>query len=94
MGAMISGGEEKTQIFHISKSIALRIKIFSPIDLATPVSYLSVMRYVTLTPLFFELFSKTILHVLHAGGELAQSCTLSIARTKLAFVRTSAQCTL
>ena len=63
-GKNFSGGA-KTQISHISKSIALRIKIFSPIDSATPVSYLSVIHYVALTPLFFKLFSKTILHVLH-----------------------------
>ena len=60
-------GGAKAQISHISKSIALKIKIFSPIDSATPVSNLSVIHYVALTPLFFELFSKTILHVLHAG---------------------------
>ena len=61
------GGGAKAQISLISKSIALRINIFSPIDSATPVSYLSAMHYVALTPLFFELFSETILHVLHAG---------------------------
>ena len=52
----------KAQIFRISKSIALGIKFFSPKDSPTPVSYLSVIRYMALTPLFFELFSKTILH--------------------------------
>ena len=59
----------KAQISHISKSIALRSKLFSPIDSATLVSYLSAIHYrhVVLTPLFFELFSKSILHVLHAG---------------------------
>ena len=31
-------------------------------DSPTPVSYLSVIHYLALTPLFFELFSKTILH--------------------------------
>ena len=61
------GGGAKAQISHISKSTALEIKIFSPIDSATPVSFLSAIHYVALTPLFFELFSKTILHVLHAG---------------------------
>ena len=60
-------GGAKAQISHISKSTALEIKIFSPIDSATPVSFLSAIHYVALTPLFFELFSKTILHVLHAG---------------------------
>ena len=43
----------KAQISHILKSIALRIKIFSPIDSATPVSYLSVIHYVALTHLYF-----------------------------------------
>ena len=57
----------KAQISHISKSIALRINFFSSIDSATPVLYLSVMHYEALTPLCFELFRKTMLHVLHAG---------------------------
>ena len=61
------GGGAKAQISHISKSVALRIKVFSSIDSATLVSYLSAIHYAALTPLFFELFSKTILHVLHAG---------------------------
>ena len=64
-GNDFSGGRVKAQISHISKSIALRINIFSPIDSAIPVSYLSVIHYVALTPLFFELLSKTISHVLH-----------------------------
>ena len=66
-GAKIFFGGAKAQISHISKSIALRIKIFLPIDSATPVSYLSAVYYVALTPLFFELFNKIILHVLHAA---------------------------
>ena len=57
----------KARIFHVSKSIARRIKMFSPIDLATLVSYLPVIHYVALNPLFFELFSETLLHVHHAG---------------------------
>ena len=65
-GAKIFWGA-KAQISHISKSVALRINFFSPIDSATPLFYLSAIHYVALTPLFFELFSKTILHVLHAG---------------------------
>ena len=66
-GQIFFRGGSKAQISHISKSIALRIKIFSPIDSATPVSYLSAMHNVGLTPLFYELFIETVLHVLHAG---------------------------
>ena len=49
----LGGGEAKDQISYISKSIALGIKIFSPIDSATPVYYLSAIHNVALSPLLF-----------------------------------------
>ena len=60
-------GDVKARISPISKSMECRIKMFSPVDLATLVSYLPVIHYVALISLFFELFSETLLHEHHAG---------------------------
>ena len=53
-------GGAKALISYISKSIALGIKIFLPMDSITPVSCLSTLHYAALTPLVFELFLKTM----------------------------------
>ena len=59
-GVKICWGGGESQISHVSKNMALRITIFSPMDSVIPVFYLSVIHCVALAPLFLELFSRTM----------------------------------
>jgi len=55
---LCGGSKFFVRVYSISKSTGRRILIFKPIDSETQVSYLSIIHFDTLTPLFFELSSK------------------------------------